>query len=483
MRTVVYLSNKQVQVVIGSPGQNKISVSQIYTGEAPDGSIINGIVMDNELFVGFMKEFWKTYNIPTKDIVFVINSSKFIGKTLEIPVLNEKKTLEYIRREFADLNRGEDLIYGMIPIGMEGKNRKVYVEGMSAEFIKDYMDIFAEIGLKVNAIHSGEGSLIALIQMTLGQRFKTFILEIADSMTITTLLWVNGSFYYFNSVRCFHEQGTEDYANDIAKSVSQVTQFMQAHQIENHLETVVLAGINPLNLFMYQNALSMQGMQIPVMLFEDTSIHAPSLEIQYQLHAASGLVTIGNGKWQNYLQRFIASGKKKEEKKTPKGLIAIVAVLAAMLILLGVALTVKNTRKRKLKDLEEYNSKPDIQMQVARVSYLTERVNFLTDQYGTILQVIGDIYTYPVCNDVITSKILSCANKYAMVSFESFDADNGIVTMTAKAESVDDINVFIKALTNEDIFCAVDYTGYSFNEAEGMWDIHVTVTLAESAGR
>ena len=55
--------------------------------------------------------------------------------------------------------------------------------------------------------------------------------------------------------------------------------------------------------------------------------------------------------------------------------------------------------------------------------------------------------------------------------------------MGLNKKSVDDINVFIKALTNEDIFCAVDYTGYSFNEAEGMWDIHVTVTLAESAGR
>lgn len=483
MRTVVYLFNKQIQVVIGTPGQKKISVSNIYTGEAPEGSIINGIIMDAELFVGFMKEFWRTYNLPTKDIVFVINSSKFIGKTIEIPPMNEKKTIEFVEREFADVNRGEELTYGMIPLGTEGKLRKMYVEGIPTDFIKDYMDIFDAIGIKVKAIHSGEGSLISLTNMTIAQRYKTFIFEIADRMTLTTVLWVNGSFYYFNSVRCFHEQGTEDYANDIARSVSQVTQFMQAHQIEYPVEAVVLAGVEPLNLFMYQNAILQQGMQLPVVLFEDENIQAPSLEIQYQLHAASGLVINGNGKWQNYLIRYASSTNNKEKKSTSKELIYIFGTLLVMIAIFAVFIFMKNQKQRELQKLKDYNEDPTNQMMAARSDFLVERMNFLSGQLVSVYVIEGGIYTYPVCNDKVTNQILKCAGNYAYVTFESFDADAGNVNMVAKAASVDDINKFIKALNDNEIFSDVNYTGYSYNESENLWDIHVTVTLAEAAGR
>ena len=44
MSTIVYLSNQQVQVVTGSPGKAKIRIEQSFEAQAPEGSIINGIV-------------------------------------------------------------------------------------------------------------------------------------------------------------------------------------------------------------------------------------------------------------------------------------------------------------------------------------------------------------------------------------------------------------------------------------------------------
>ena len=69
------------------------------------------------------------------------------------------------------------------------------------------------------------------------------------------------------------------------------------------------------------------------------------------------------------------------------------------------------------------------------------------------------------------------------VTFDSFDADLGVLTMTARADTVDNINKFIRNLCGEDIFSNVDYTGYSYVESDELWMIHVTCTLAESAGR
>ena len=48
---------------------------------------------------------------------------------------------------------------------------------------------------------------------------------------------------------------------------------------------------------------------------------------------------------------------------------------------------------------------------------------------------------------------------------------------------MDDINKFIKKLMEEPIFSEVNYTGYEWSDNEAKWNISVTCTLAESAGR
>ena len=272
MSTVIYLANQQIQVITGTPGNRKISVADCYTEDAPDGCIINGMIMDADAFVSFMQNFWTTHNLPTKDVILVINSTKFIGKNIEMPLLNPKKTEEFINREFTDIKQGEDYICGYFQIGQNKATKKIYAEIITTDFIKDYVDIFTEIGVKLKAVYSGESSLIRLTALTAAQQYKTFVLQIADRMTITTILWVNGEFYYFNSTRCFHDQGTEDYAQDIARSVSQIRQFMQANQLDYPIEAVLLAGVNPQDLPLYQNAISQLDIYARVETFTDTHV-------------------------------------------------------------------------------------------------------------------------------------------------------------------------------------------------------------------
>ena len=131
-----------------------------------------------------------------------------------------------------------------------------------------------------------------MTQMTLGKKYRTFSLIIADSNILTTILWIDGNFYYFNSTRSFHEQETEEYAQDMARSVSQLVQFMQAHQIEEKMECVVVAGIERSNLQMYEKAVEQMGIETPVQLFESPALTAAGIaDVQKCLRPASGLVT------------------------------------------------------------------------------------------------------------------------------------------------------------------------------------------------
>ena len=125
MSTVIYLSNQQIQVVTGSPGERKIVIERSYTVDAPEGSIINGIIMDQELFIEFMKEFWTSNKLSAKDVVLVINSSKFVGKMIEMPEMNIKKTGEYIFREFADISRSDNCLFSYLTLNSQkGKMKR-----------------------------------------------------------------------------------------------------------------------------------------------------------------------------------------------------------------------------------------------------------------------------------------------------------------------------------------------------------------------
>ncbi len=479
MSTVIYLANQQVQIATGSSNGKKIIINQSYTVDAPEGSIINGIVMDADPFIGFLRDTWSNLRLPTKDVIVVINSSKFVGKNIEMPVLKDSKTLEFIEREFTDINKADSYTYGYILLSTDGKTRRVYAENIPTDFIKDYIDIFTEAGIKIKAVYSGESSIINFVDKTAGKKYGTFILEIADRMMITTLLFVNGSFYYFNSTRCFHEQESEEYAQDMARSASQIIQFMQAHQIEYPLETIILAGVNPLNIYTYSEAILQQGIQAPVQVFSDDSIQA-GVDIQGCIHASSGL--INTGKHQNFLTLYNSSKKKSNKESGSKtGIFIIVGAVALMGIILAASLTVRLLKHRELDKAKEANE--SMELMVLEYDMVTARNSFISSQYNSIVGLDENIMTYPVCNTDVMNLITKCAGNYADVSFDSFDADSGIVSFTATSKTVNEINLFIAELTKQDIFSRVDYSGYSYQENTENYDIHVTCTLAESAGR
>lgn len=484
MSTVIYLSNQRVQVVTGKGGASKIKVEATYSADAPDGSIINGIIMEQELFINFLKDFWKANKLPAKGVDLVINSTKFVGKSLEIPALKEAAAFEFIQREFADITRGEDNLFSQIKLGSADKGiEKRYIESINADFIREYINIFDSAGIKLNGVYSGESAIISLIGKTIGQKYKTFVIEIADSMTLSTVVWVDGSFYYHNSVRCFNEQGTMEYAQDIARSVSQITQFLQAHQVESPLEAVVLAGVDPMDLDLYSQGLMMQGIQLDAEMYDSVGAITSTAkgDIQKFLYSVSGL--FNDEKTKNFIANIKLKSKAGNKKPLPIGIIVVVLTFVVMIAITVCLILSKNASQKALDDVLAYNEDPMVQLQVMDYDTLTARNEFLDEQYRAINEVSENLMTYPACNRDVIEVIQECAKGYAEIEISSFDANSGVVSTSTYAENVDDINKFITRLLTNEIFSTVNYTGYTFDNGRKMWNVNVMCTLAESVGR
>jgi len=483
MSTVIYLANQRVQIVVGSAGTKGISIQKSLLLDAPESSLVNGIIMNPDSFVEFLSKSFRDNQLSTKDVTLIVNSSKFVGKTIELPALNTQKSYDFIKREYADLGRGDNTIFSFISIqNLENKFKKVYAEGIDPEFIKDYIEIFGKAGIKLANVYSAESSMINFVRSTVAKNHKTFVYVIADRMSITNILWVDGYFRYYNTARVFEEPGSEAYAVEISKHISSVNQFMKSERIESPLEAIYISGVTAETMGLYSDVIDDLGLQVSTKRHEIKNGLLADNGIQAMVHSIAGLFAFE--KTVNLLPPYYSSIKKGDKKQTNLGGVISVAVVAFLLLIITVSASIIKIKKAsELRALTEYNESPAVQMQITDYNMYSQRSNFLSRQYDAIQTVSDNIETYPLGSSDVLDVFDECARGYATLVYNSFDAYEGNISITANASNVEDINKFIKNLTTKDIFVDVDYTGYHFDDSTNLWNINVTCTLSEAAGR
>ena len=486
MSVSIYLNNQQVQIVVGTRGRKGVYQNS-YVLDAPEGSIINGIVTDTNSFVQFLKETWGTYRLSKSDVHLVVGGNKIHGRNVEVPMLSASKTTEYLNRELSDMGKeGSDYVvcYNALS-GKSGKKlRNFYVEMAESDLIKDYVDLFKEAGITLKSLVSAEGNILSLIDKTVNGYFKTFILQIMNGNIVTNILWVDGSFNYYNSVRCFNDVGTGAYYDDCARSLSNLNQFIQAHKIEQKIEKILIAGSDKLDVMYYGDLVSAYGITAPVAIVNQGL--GPNAEnnhkAQQVIYGLSGLYTDGK-KESNFLANIGKKEKKSKVNAELKKNITIVAVtFAVMITVFFCALALRMSRQIKYNILEKYNEDPVVTSQAMMFDAVSLRRDELASRANSIENVLNTINTYPILTKDVEKILFDTAKGYADIEIGSFDADNGLVNVTAKAKDVERINQYIFRLQEQDIFNSVKYTGYNYNQ-DGTWSINVTCTFAEGVGR
>ena len=235
----------------------------------------------------------------------------------------------------------------------------------------------------------------------------------------------------------------------------------------------------------YSQVVREHGNTAPVELYnpEVSSNVALNHDAMTALYAVSGLYDLG--KESNFLTYF--SLKSDEEggldALTKRRLITVITTFIVMLAIFGVALTLRLIRDGRYKDLKDYNSSPVVIMAKSDYDAAVSKRDSMLAKYNSINTVVETLDSYPVASAEIIKIIEDTARGYAEIEITSFDADEGKIGFSAKAESVNDIYKYIDELLKEDIFMQVNHTGYTYDESEGLYNIHVDCTLAESVGR
>ena len=483
----VYLNNLQVQFVQGSRGK-KGSYQESLILDAPEGSIINGIITDAPSFITFLKETWEFYRFSRTDVHLVVGGNKIHGRSVDVPVLSAAKTKQFLSRELSDMEKeGEEyvLCYNVLSGSPGKKLKKYYVEMADSELIHDYVDIFKEAGITLKSLVSAEGAIISLVDKTVTSSYKTFIMQIMNGNIVTNILWVDGCFNYYNSTRCFNDVGTSAYFEDCARSLSNLNQFMQAHKIEQPVERILIAGTEYSDMGFYGDIVSAYGLNAPVSVLNQGlgSNADKNFKAQQVIFGLSGLYTDGT-KESNFLAGM--NNKDKESKainpELRKNIMIVGITLAVMAIAFLAVFMLRMSRQIVYDDLVEYNEDPLVISKTTMFDSFSKRRDTLASRANSIRNVLNTINTYPVLTPEVESVLYRTASGYADITIGSFDAENGLVNVTATAKDVELINQYIYRLQEQDIFNSVEYSGYNYNQ-DGTWSINVICTFAQSVGR
>ena len=473
----LYLSNRTILAAVGSGGRGSVSVQKLCRKTDENGCIVGGIVTDAEEFKRLLSAFWEENALPKKDVTLVVDSAQFISRAVDVPVMNEQKTREFLRLEFSSVERAADPIFSWQILTRDRKTKmdRVLATMVERTFIRSYVELFAAMGITLDAVIPALLGAVQVLGKLPQLHSGTALVQLMDEAYVTSVLFSDGVYTYSSKKRMFNEQDTPAYGAELAQTVSNMLQFVQAQRMEKALNAVYFCGAQKLESCVASiRAIEMEGAALDASPVIRLSGETEGCEF---LCAAGGLLKADGV---SVLAQYRAGIRQPASRGRIRNL---ALVLLGFTVLAGALLALLLSRQAKLRALNAYNTDADHLAQAAEYDSANAELNGKLAQYNAYLAAEKDIESYPVADSGLNAVLAECADGLANLDIISYDAETGILKFNATAAEVEKINQFVDLLRQRDSFESVSYTGYAWQEQEGQWLINVVCYLSESAGK
>lgn len=478
MASILYLSNKLVQFVEAGGKGKTVTVHNVWQAEAPEGSIINGIITDEEEFLTWIKAFFSQNKLPRKDISLVVNSSQFNHKVLVFPKLRDAEIKKMIPREFSE-HRTENTLftYYVLEGDSNARRQRVLATAVEKDFLLSYISFFKQAGIEITFIDSEINSLVRLFSNSPEIQKKTCLLQVLDGQEVISMLFIKGSYYYSQKNRLLHYDVLEELTGELESIRVKLLQFLTSQQIKEPVETIYLCGDgqSALKQKMAENEI-FTGKKI---VFANKSIKRKKIEFVYP---AGSLL----GKKQGisfYRQLRQEQREKRKQQELLKLVLPPGIVLAVGLLITAFMGSSYFSGLRELKQIQKSMQESATATGNASYEMASASVDAMKYKIDKVEDIWDYLMSYPTINSSVEQVLEECAGSGVSVEIKSFQRDSGVLTLEASAGNVRDINGFIANLQQQEIFEVVEYSGYTYVSGIDNYSIHVICCMAEGAGR
>lgn len=454
MKTVIYLSSKQVMILTGDKFN---SIKKAYRFEFKESCLINGVITNYDVLKKELGDFVKNNKISVKNVTLVLHSSKVINRNISLPSkLKEKEIYPLIEKEMYDLTRFESKYYFDYEF-----NDNIYRSYAIAEsLIQPYIDLFKELKFNLKCIIPALESLIDICTELGFMRDKTGAVEFFDGDSVITLLFDKGSFVYSSSSRFMSIPGTLAFGKEVINKCLDLRNVLMSQKSKSVLECVYFCGFGENDLNYIVNNIDLEVKNIDKL--DETYL------------ALYGALVRKKGHSLNFLERYNAASRKKDKNTNLlKGMfIPVFLIVVAGLLSIG-AIWADKRIQSQIDDINNELSKV--------IYYEAENTKYEADDKMRELSEFNEfedkLSTYPYANSNVLKRIEEVAGNNISIHITGFDSESGKLQFDAASMDNQQIHLFIQRLSESEIFHDVSYSGYSYGKQENDYAIHVECTL------
>ena len=402
MKTVIYLSSKQVMILTGDKFN---SIKKAYRFEFKESCLINGVITNYDVLKKELGDFVKNNKISVKNVTLVLHSSKVINRNISLPSkLKEKEIYPLIEKEMYDLTRFESKYYFDYEF-----NDNIYRSYAIAEsLIQPYIDLFKELKFNLKCIIPALESLIDICTELGFMRDKTGAVEFFDGDSVITLLFDKGSFVYSSSSRFMSIPGTLAFGKEVINKCLDLRNVLMSQKSKSVLECVYFCGFGENDLNYIVNNIDLEVKNID------------KLDEAYL--ALYGALVRKKGHSLNFLERYNAASRKKDkDTNLLKGMfIPVFLIVIAGLLSIG-AIWADNRIQGQIDDINNELSKV--------IYYEAENTKYEADDKMRELSEFNEfedkLSTYPYANSNVLKKIEEVAGNNISIHITGFDSESG----------------------------------------------------------
>lgn len=476
MQVTIYLSNRKMQVLVGTVKGKKLEITQAYNTEISEGCLINGVVTDDVLLLQELHAFWNEYNLPRKNVRLVVDSSQILSYLRVIPKLDAKHTLNLVEQEFQ--SNEEPRIIDYFPVrGKEAKGtQNLFCAGLPVSLISTYESLFREIGISLTSVNFSLACLIKLIDHLPALHDQTLVWLVFDGDIMHAILIENGIYRYSSRQRLFNAEGTFARNGEIAQNISGIMQFLASNKSENRISNVYVAGCSESTFQSCVDGIGTMGIDTHWLLDYDEIPLVNGNSLRDFPYAVGDFIQPKKDLELFKLYRRSKPGHissfAKYKKYVPIALVSI-AVLGTWF---GIS-QLNRTKSAYLNMILTELESPSLQQQLAREDELQLLNTRLAVERQELQAFQAALQTYPVVTSTLLEQVERCSTEDVVVEFVSFNSETGVLNFNTVAKDLPDIPLYINRLIDSGLFVTVAYSGYSYSETQQNYTVSYTINL------
>lgn len=452
----IYCSNEKIQIVTGNTTKNNINVNSYKEIVLPEGTLLNGVILDSETMKIRLEEELKNSAIQDREINLVLDSTSILTKMIKVPSLSSEDVYKIIKMEFETARNKEEFVYDYHVINQKNPDggATIFACAVAKTFAQAYVNLFKSIGYRVISIDIVQSAVIKLVENFDLFKDETCTLIINDGSNIILNLFVNGVYMLSTRYRLLEELGSTESINEILGRISVHTQFIATQKLEYKISKIYFCGNYGEGVDISSSLKNVLDIDSSNLAFGNILNNSDNKNICEYIYAVGNIISLKK-KSINLIKQLSVDHEKKEKQK--KFRMVVFPIVGLVVVFIGIYLTIfisKMLIDNKIDTLNSYIS--DSQNLEKYNEYLSYKQQ--SNNYTKILTELENqdimMTNYPDLGSGFFGIVEQCASGLMTINQMSYRiSEEGIFSLeiTGVADNVPNIVNFIGNLENNNI--------------------------------